>query len=79
MIPVIQGLQKKVNVCVLKSHSVGTGHQTKLKSMFKQQPVWKVFQRGKILAEEEKAKYAELKLASFMASIKFRLQVWTIC
>lgn len=60
----------QADISVLRRHSAGKKHQTKSKSLSKQQTISKVFQTGKILAEDEKAKYAELKLAAFMAEHK---------
>lgn len=60
----------QAEISVLKRHSTGTKHQNKQKSMSMQQPISKVFQTSKVLAEEDKAKYAELKLAAFMAEHK---------
>ncbi|GBP13516.1 hypothetical protein EVAR_6870_1 [Eumeta japonica] len=68
--PSSSGTQKKTDISVLQHHSAGKKHQTQAKSMSKQQPISKLFQTSKILTEEEKAKYAELKLAAFMAEYK---------
>lgn len=56
----------QAEISVLKRHSTGTKHQNKQKSTSMQQPISKVFQTSKVLAEEDKAKYAELKLAALM-------------
>lgn len=62
----------QAEVSVLKRHNAGTKHQHKLikKSTSIQPSISKVFQTTKTLAEEEKVKYAELKLAAFMAEHK---------
>lgn len=60
----------QADISVLQRHCAGKKHQNKLKGMSKQQPISKLLQTSKILAEEEKVKYAELKLAAFMAEHK---------
>ncbi|GBP52894.1 hypothetical protein EVAR_47549_1 [Eumeta japonica] len=60
----------QVDTSVLQRHSASKKNQTQAKSMSKQQPISKLFQTSKILAEEEKVKYAGFTLVAFMAEHK---------
>ncbi|KAF9824452.1 hypothetical protein SFRURICE_002513 [Spodoptera frugiperda] len=60
----------QADISVLKRHNAGSKHQSKVTSKFIQQPIVKLLQTSKSHSEEEKAKYAELKLAAFMAEHK---------